>query len=78
MLRAIKPLKLAYCDFIASKIRQALLSTSQNSNEVVGLSRVHPVKWDFSEDGRLLSTKKTMLVSDANDKWYRVTVEEVL
>lgn len=69
-------LKLAYCDFIGNKIREALLALSDNPSTQVGLSRVSPLKWDLSESGTLLSTKKTIRLADHNGKWYKVTIEE--
>jgi len=41
------------------------------------IDNVGKVRWDLSDDGQFLSTKKTMSVVDRNGKMYRVTVEEI-
>lgn len=65
---------LAYCDKVISVIRKSLMQ--HDPDGILGL--VGPVKMDLHpEDGYLLSTKKTLEVSDMNGKWYRVTVEEL-
>lgn len=65
---------LAYCDKVMSVIRKSLLQFDPDG--IIGL--VGPAKMDLHpEQGYLLSTKKTLEVSDMNGKWYRVTVEEV-
>ena len=65
----IKP---AYCDFIASKIKDAL--NAPNNSILLGCTSV---KYDIDEDGQLRSTKKTIEVVDTNCKAYRITVEEL-
>ena len=64
---------LAYCDKIADVIRKSLLKYDPAG--IVGLvdginMDLHPI------DGYLVSTKKTIKVSDMNGKWYKITVEE--
>lgn len=64
---------LAYCDKIADVVRKSLLQYDPDG--IVGL--VGPVKFDLHpEGGYMVSTKKTLQVSDMNGKWYKVTVEE--
>lgn len=64
---------LAYCDKIADVVRKSLLK--HDPDGIVGL--VGPVKFDLDPDGGwMVSTKKTVEVSDMNGKWYKVTIEE--
>lgn len=64
---------LAYCDKIADVIRKSLLKYDPDG--IVGL--VDGVNMDLHPiDGYLVSTKKTIKVSDMNGKWYKITVEE--
>ena len=65
---------LAYCDKIADTIRKSFLQ--YDPDHIIGL--VKGVEWDLHpEGGYMVSTKKTIEVSDMNGKWYKVTVEEV-
>ncbi len=68
---------IAYCDFIADRIRKGLLNTLHDSLESVRLKEVGKVEFDLGLKGEFLSTKKTMYLWDAYGKEYRVTVEEV-
>ena len=71
---AFKPVSLAYCDYIADRIRTSL----ENDDPARLIARVGRVHWDLDpEGGWLVSTKKTMHVTDRNGKSYRVTVEEM-
>lgn len=67
---------LAYCDYIADCIRHALLDRLHHGYaDIIGT--VEPVKSDLHpEGGWLVSTKKTIRVTDRNGRVYRVTVEE--
>ena len=65
---------LAYCDKIASVIKSALLK--HDPDGIIGL--VDGVNMDLHPtEGWLVSTKKTIKVCDMNEKWYKVTVEEL-
>ncbi len=72
----LKPyhINLAYCDKIASVIKDALNATDPDGI-IMGCGKVrfdlHP------EDGYLISTKKTLTVVDKNSKLYEVTVKEI-
>lgn len=68
---------IAYCDFIADRIRKGLLNTLNDSLEPVRLKEIGKVEWDLDNDGSFKSSKKTMYLWDAYGKEYRVTVEEV-
>ncbi len=69
---------LAYCDFIASVIKKAVVSTIQNPFSEVQLTSVHGPKYDLDPvDGYMLTTKKTMEVTDGNGKRYKITIEEI-
>jgi hypothetical protein len=68
---------LAYCDFIADRIRKSLISIMNDSLEPVQLKNIGRVEFDMGPRGEFVSTKKTMYLWDAYGKEYRVTVEEV-
>ena len=64
---------LAYCDKIADVVRKSLLKYDPDGI----VSFVNGVSMDLHpSDGYLVSTKKTIKVSDMNGKWYKITVEE--
>ena len=67
---------LAYCDFIADRIRRGLLNSMGDSLEPVRIQEVSRVEWDLGPKGEFQSTKKTLFVW-AHGKEYRVVVEEV-
>lgn len=67
---------LRYCDYIAHVLRTSLCdAVSAGDKTIRGISSIdmdlHPV------GGYMLSTKKTMVVTDMNGTMYRVTVEEL-
>ena len=64
--------KLAYCDYIAKTISTAL--KTQDIEHLI--DSVGRIQYD-EMDSKLLSSKKTIMVSDVNGKEYRITVEEV-
>lgn len=67
---------LAYCDYIAHAIRDAL--TEDSKTAMSWISNVMSVKMDLHpEGGFMMSTKKTVEVLDKNGKKYLVTVEEL-
>ena len=71
---------IAYCDYIASFIRDAIKKEIEedNTRHVRHFLRaIGNIQWDFGEDGRFESTKKTLEVLDFNGKEYRITVEEL-
>mgnify|MGYP003343376787 CR=1 FL=1 len=68
---------IAYCDFIADRIRKGLVNTMNDALQPVRLKDIGKVEFDVSNNGKFLSTKKTIYLWDAYGKEYRVTVEEV-
>ena len=71
---------IAYCDYIASFIQEAIQKEiKEDSTRHVRhfLRAIGNIQWDFGEDGRFESTKKTLEVVDFNGKEYRITVEEL-
>lgn len=68
-------MKLAYCDYIASKIQRYLRTDSYSETSYVG--DVGKLEWDLDENGAFASTKKVIQITDVNGKLYKVTVEEV-
>lgn len=67
---------LRYCDFIADRIKKALMASMTNCMEPVQIEGVGKVQWDLDENGAFRSTKKTINL-EINGVGYRVTVEEV-
>ena len=69
-------MKLAYCDYIADRIRGWLRNDILVGSDYI--KAVNSVKMDLHPtEGYFMSTKKTIEVIDMNDKKYRVTVEEI-
>lgn len=66
---------LAFCDYIAFRTQKVLDEITKTGDTY--LKEVSKVKFDLSETGSFLSTKKTMFVTDHSGKQYRVTIEEV-
>lgn len=67
---------LAYCDYIADRINSHLSGDIVKNDYYV--KNVDSVKFDLHPiGGYMVSTKKTMNVTDLNGKNYRVTVEEI-
>jgi hypothetical protein len=68
-------LKLAYCDFIADRIKKAL--KREIGAPFSHISQVGAIQSDLDpEGGWFVSPKKTIIVHDTNGKAYSVTVEE--
>ena len=68
-------LKLAYCDFIADRIKTAL--KREIGAPLTHIGQVGAIQSDLDPDGGwFVSPKKTMMVWDMNGKAYSVTVEE--
>ena len=69
---------LAYCDYIADRIKRALELDVRENSIYTYVNKVGPIKFDTChKDGYFLSTKKTLEVIDINGKLYKVTVEEI-
>ena len=68
---------LAYCDFIADRIRKGLINTAGDSLEPIRLTNISKVEYDIGPKGEFKSTKKTIHLWDGFGKEYRVIVEEV-
>jgi hypothetical protein len=69
---------LAYCDYIADRIKRALELDVRENPIYTYVNKVGPIKFDTCpKDGYFLSTKKTLEVIDINGKLYKVTVEEI-
>ena len=72
-------MNLAYCDAFASFIRNALVTIKPEDKEfpvINGL--VAGTKYDLHPtEGYMLSTKKTIDVTDANGKAYSISIEAV-
>ena len=67
---------IAYCDFIADRIKKALQSSIEDDVETY-ISEVGGIKSDLHpEGGWFVSPKKVVQVTDLNGKMYRVTIEE--
>ncbi len=67
---------LRYCDFIADRIKKALMASMMDYKEPVQIEGVGKIQWDLDENGSFRSTKK-MINLEINGVGYRVTVEEV-
>ena len=71
----VKLLKLAYCDYIADRIKKALTDDSSKVSTFVG--EVGKIDWDLHpQEGYMLSTKKHITTWDINGKAYSITIEE--
>jgi hypothetical protein len=67
--------KLAYCDFIADRIRKGLLNSAGDSLEPVRIE-VGKIQFDLDEDGAFRSTAKSITVYDHQGKAYIVSIQE--
>ena len=70
---------LAYCDKIADIVRKSLVQSHKlGFDPELHIGLVGPIKMDLHPtEGYFQSTKKTIEVSDMNEKMYRITIEEV-
>ena len=66
-------MSLAYCDYIAFLARTALF----DKDEEKLLQHVSSVFYALDGNGAFSSTTKTILVTDRNGKYYKITVEEI-
>ena len=64
---------IAYCDYIARRIKDALTAPDLE-NSILG--HVGGVKYDLGPNGEFYSTAKTIHVLDVTGKRYKITVEE--
>ena len=69
----MKPVYLAYCDYIAHIIKQNLLA---NDTEKL-LDEVGRIQYDLGISDEFKSTMKTLDVQDVNGKLYRITIQEL-
>lgn len=69
---AFKPVRPAYCDYIAHTIA-ANLRADDTERFLTSVSRP---KYDLSAEGSLASTRKVIQVTDFQGKAYRIIVEE--
>lgn len=70
-----KPVRLAYCDYIADLICKGLLTLDTSREKL--LDSVGRVQYDLGFNSEFLSTTKTIDVEDANGKQYRITIQEL-
>jgi len=63
---------IAYCDYIAHAV-VGNLKANDTEKLIASVSRP---KYDLTQSGAFVSTKKTILVEDKNGRKYRITVEE--
>ena len=69
---------LVYCDYIADSIQIMLRREISDFEDTTILETVEGVKMDLHPtEGYLVSTKKTIKVTDKNGRAYLVTVEEL-
>lgn len=65
--------KLAYCDYIATRIHQTLLT--KDTEQLI--DQVGRIQLDLGPFGEFCSTTKTIDVMDMQGKQYRITVQEL-
>ncbi len=69
---------LVYCDYIADSIQIMLRREISDFEDTTILETAEGVKMDLHPtEGYLVSTKKTIKVTDKNGRAYLVTVEEL-
>lgn len=64
---------IAYCDYIAKRVREALTAPDLENN-IIG--HVGNVTYDVGPNNEFYSTMKTIHVLDVTGKRYKITVEE--
>ena len=64
-------LKPAFCDYIAHLIKRNL--SDADKRDKVLLDTIGSVRFDFDEEGQMLSTTKFISVVDINGKTYTIT-----
>ena len=67
-------LKPAFCDYIAHLIKSNL--SDADKRDKVLLDSIGSVRFDFDEEGQMLSTTKFISVVDINGKTYTITIAE--
>ena len=70
-----KPVRLAYCDYIAWLISTELKTLDTSGQKL--LASVGRVQFDLGHFDEFLSTTKTIDVEDRYGKQYRITVQEL-
>lgn len=65
---------LAYCDYIASVIKQALIHDTRETGTLIKDSG--PVQMNLDENGVFMGTEKAITVWDTNGKAYMITIQE--
>jgi GH18 family chitinase len=76
VIRKIGVDMLAYCDYIAKVISEAMKKDADKYSSYI--DNVGKTSWDLdTSTGAFLSTRKTISVIDKNGKAYRVTIEEI-
>ena len=66
---------MVYCDYIAHLITSTLEKSDEN--QMAMIVKVGKMKYDLSEEGYFVSSKKTIEVTDINETKYLITVEQV-
>jgi hypothetical protein len=65
---------MCYCDYIADLIKKIM----SQADEKDLISKVGPIRYDLHPiDGYMVSTKKTIDITDRYGKMYKITIEEV-
>lgn len=67
---------LAYCDYIADRIKRALDLDLRENRTYTKLGVVGHISMDLDAAGAFVSTKRTIVVEDKGGKRYRLTIEE--
>ena len=70
-----KPVRLAYCDYIAHLISTELKELDTHGQKL--LAAVGRVQFDLGYHDEFLSTSKTIDVEDRYGKQYRITIQEL-
>lgn len=70
-----KPIRIAYCDYIADLISKELLTLDTSRERL--LDTVGRVQFDLGPFNEFVSTTKTIDVEDKFGKQYRITIQEL-
>lgn len=70
-----KPIRLAYCDYIAHLISSELKTLDTAGQRL--LASVGRVQFDLGDYDEFVSTTKTIDVEDRYGKQYRITIQEL-
>lgn len=66
---------MVYCDYIAHLITDNLKTA--DDQDMAMLTEIGKMKYDLSEEGWFVSSKKTIEVTDINGQKYKISVEAV-